>query len=160
MDKWIYFQKNDNLYVAKVFHDRKEYYIGGFKKKEDAIKARDKAHKDILAGQTNKYRSRLNSRKRNEVNDIETAFNASYMDDPEYRLRYALLMLSLSDVCKSSDHPEYNKSRNWILGKTTSAKTFSFNEICELFHLNPNAVRERVLSNNEETKEKLQQIFN
>lgn len=154
MDKWIYYQKRDDLYVAKVFHNKTEYYIGGFKKKEDAIVARDRAIEDIInQGKLDKYKSRSNSKSRKKTTELNTESN-TFMDEPEYRLRYAVLMCSLNDICQSPEHPEYNKSRNWILGKTISAPTFSFNEICELFHLNPIAVREKVI-NDEETKTRL-----
>ena len=155
MDKWIYHQKKDNLYIAKVFHNRKEYYVGGFKKKADAIKARDCAIEEILAGNTKKYKSRTNSNPRKQSSGFNFDFSSSFLEEPEYRLRYSVLMCALDDICKSSEHPEYAKSRNWILGKTPSAKTFSFDEICELFHLNPIAVREKVINIDEKTKEKI-----
>lgn len=160
MDKWIYHQKRDNLYIAKVFHNKKEYYIGGFKNKEDAIQARDKALPEILAGKTSKYRSRSNSNHRKKSTDLDLRLESAYMDEPEYQLRYAVLMCSINDVCQSVEHPEYSKSRNWILGLTPSAKTFSFEEICDLFHLNSAAVREKVLNIDEETKERLRQVLN
>ena len=95
MDKWIYHQKRDNLYIAKVFHNKKEYYIGGFKNKEDAIQARDKALPEILAGKTSKYRSRSNSNHRKKSTDLDLRLDSAYMDEPEYQLRYAILMCSI-----------------------------------------------------------------
>lgn len=156
MDKWIYYQKRDDLYVAKVFHNKTEYYIGGFKKKEDAIAARDRAIEDIInQGKLDKYKSRSNSKSRRQSANLNLDANSSFMEEPEYRLRYAVLMCAINDVCGSPEHPEYAKSRNWILGKTQSPASFSFDEICELFHLNPIAVREKVINIDEQTKEKL-----
>lgn len=150
-DVGIYHQSKDNLYIAKVFHKRKEYYVGGFKDKEEAIEARKTALEDILNGNAHKYRSRVNCAQ--SIN-FDTESNSVYLNDPEYRLRYAILMTALRDACHP-DRPEYKKSRNWILGESYSEDTFSFDDICELFKLNAAAVREKINNLDEETKKRI-----
>lgn len=144
-NKWIYHQKKDNLYITKVFHNKREYYVGGFKNQDEARLARDKAIDEIInQGNLTKYRSRNNSKPRSKPIEIEITSNL--FEEPEYQLRYAVLMSAIADLSRPSNKSEYNKSKNWIEGRIKSAKTFSFDEICELFHLNPSAVRDKVIN--------------
>lgn len=154
--KWIHYQKNDKLYVVKVFHDKKEYYVGAYKDIAVARENRDKARARIEAGDTTSFRSRANGVKRKIQTDSEWFMDylnyPSYMDQPEYRLRFAILVNSLRDICNKNDLSAYNQANNWIMGHVASTESFSFEEICDMFRINYAAVRDRIKNLDEETK--------
>lgn len=150
----IYYRKSDSYHIVKVFFDKREYYVGAFKDIDLARRKRDEARSEIIVGNGSKYRSRSNGSSKVEVANFEDQIinYPEIMDEPEYRIRFALLVGALRDICLPVKSLQYKYAKKWIEGKMESTPTYSFVEICELFNINPNAVIHRIKTTNEEIK--------
>jgi len=161
----IYLQRKDGLFVVKFFRQKHEYYVGAFKDINVARVERDRAYLKLKCGDLSGIKVRESVKRK--VFSEEQWYKQYleyplYMDTPQYKLRYAVLISALRDFCDTARIGKYTKAQHWIMESSHPDDTFSFVNVCELFHLSPAAVRKQLNGLNQKQKQALKSytIFN
>lgn len=154
----INFNKANKKYYARIYKEGKEYYVGTFARIEDAREARRKALLKVdETGFTRGYtRSRSKKDGTGESDDWKTLRepDQTSFGNPEHVLRYRVLMGAIDDLKEPESDSVLRGAIDWFNGRDVYPKGYSFDEICGIFRLDPDAVRDslRVKFNRKELR--------